>query len=268
MTEQASGRPPGGLRSQDPLGGVEMSRWAWLLPAGVILVVAGIVTALVLSERDADELGSGEARLLPAGRPGPDPFAVVDVRPVPPTGLPLPPAPAGSSVRGDVGGLYAGVRDAPRCPADNVGAALSAGEGSVDTRAVWAEASSIDPDEIDAMLDALIPVILRRDTLVTSHRLDGGVAVPEAAVLQRGTAVLVDDRGVPRVRCAGAQPLDRARRSAGRYTFEGTSWLGFATGEVVRVAAARAPVDGLVLVDPTTGATFVRGRGGVVDTDG
>ncbi|PZT71125.1 hypothetical protein DN402_02310 [Streptomyces sp. SW4] len=55
--------------------------------------------------------------------------------------------------------------------------------------------------------------MLRADTRVTGHGLRGGRPVGGQAVLQAGTAVLVDDRGVPRVRCAGGNPLTRRRRS-------------------------------------------------------
>lgn len=263
MTGQASGRPAGGPRPHDLPGEVEWSRWVWLLPGVVILLVAAIVTWLVLAEDDAHELGAGEARLVPAGVAGVEPFAEVDVPAVRQTGIALPPPPARTSVPGDAPGLYAGVRGDARCHADDVGAALTG-----DARSSWAEVQAIDAGEVDGMLDTLIPVLLRRDTLVTTHRLDGRSAVAEVAVLQRDTAVLVDDRGVPRVRCDGAQPLRPARRRPSQYSFRGMAWLGFSDDLVVRVTAAPVPVERLVLVDPTTGRTFARGLGGVVDSDG
>ncbi|GAP52775.1 serine/threonine protein kinase [Streptomyces azureus] len=49
--------------------------------------------------------------------------------------------------------------------------------------------------------------MLRADTGVTNHGFRAGRAAVLQAVLQAGTAVLVDDRGVPRVRCACGNPL-------------------------------------------------------------
>ena len=133
--------------------------------------------------------------------------------------------------------------------------------------AAWAAAQSIDPDEVDGYLDSMFPVILRRDTLVTSHRFDGTDAIAESAVLQRGTPVLVDDRGVPRLRCPGLQPLRPPADASSGGTYRGSAWFGFRAAGVVRVRPARAPLDGLRVVDPTTGEPFVRGRAGLVDRD-
>ena len=56
----------------------------------------------------------------------------------------------------------------------------------------------------------LHPVTLTRDTQVTNHAYTNGQAVPFQAILQAGTAVLVDEYGVPVVRCYCGNPLGPA----------------------------------------------------------
>jgi hypothetical protein len=49
--------------------------------------------------------------------------------------------------------------------------------------------------------------VLTRDTRVTNHGFRDGEATQLQSVLQAGTAVLVDSRGVPRVKCGCGNPL-------------------------------------------------------------
>jgi hypothetical protein len=44
-------------------------------------------------------------------------------------------------------------------------------------------------------------VLLRSDTVVTNHGFANGCSTTIPAVLQAGTAVLVDDKGVPVTKC-------------------------------------------------------------------
>jgi hypothetical protein len=62
-------------------------------------------------------------------------------------------------------------------------------------------------EDIPQFLDALTPVRLRYDTRVTNHGFRDGEARPFQAILQAGTAVLVDRHGVPRNRCSCGNPL-------------------------------------------------------------
>ena len=50
-------------------------------------------------------------------------------------------------------------------------------------------------------------MLLRADTRVTTFSLTDGAVTAQQAVLQAGTAVLVDERGLPRLRCASGSPL-------------------------------------------------------------
>ncbi|MEK9839373.1 MAG: DUF6777 domain-containing protein, partial [Ilumatobacter sp.] len=71
----------------------------------------------------------------------------------------------------------------------------------------WAGVQGIDPGQIDAYLDSLNPAFLAQDVQLTMYGFRGGQAYGYQAVLQAGTAVLVDDQGIPRVRCACGNPL-------------------------------------------------------------
>ena len=55
-------------------------------------------------------------------------------------------------------------------------------------------------------LRGLTSVVLRADTQVTNHGFRDARVTGFQSVLQAGTAVLVDNRGVPRVRCACGSP--------------------------------------------------------------
>ncbi len=77
--------------------------------------------------------------------------------------------------------------------------------------AAWADASGVEVDEIGETIGALDPMLLEQPTRVTNHAYRGGVARPFQATLDTDTAVLVDDQGIPRVRCACGNPLDEPR---------------------------------------------------------
>jgi hypothetical protein len=73
----------------------------------------------------------------------------------------------------------------------------------------WAEILKVEPtrEAVAAYVRKLRPVNLTRDTPVTNHRFAGGKAVPYQAIMQKGTAVLVDKDGKPVVRCRCGNPL-------------------------------------------------------------
>lgn len=262
MNGQASDRPVGDPGASGLSSEPEHSRWLWLLPSAVIVVAAAVVAVLVVVDRDPPELGERETRLVAAATPGPGPFGEPVTHGVPETGIRLPPAPTEAIVAGDTPALYAAMRDAPRCSSDEVSASFEDGASEV-----WAASQGVEHGDLDGYLDSLFPVALRRDTAVTSHRLAEGRAVAEPVVLQRGTVVLIDDRGVPRLRCAGLQPLGPPSPSTEGYSARGSAWFGFRAAGVVRVRAAASPVEGFEVVDLMTGDMFVRGRSGIVDRD-
>jgi len=73
----------------------------------------------------------------------------------------------------------------------------------------WARVLGISPTKraVRRYIAKLHPVTLTKDTAVTNHRFVNGRAEPFQAILQAGTAVLVDKYGVPVVRCFCGNPL-------------------------------------------------------------
>ncbi len=76
----------------------------------------------------------------------------------------------------------------------------------------WARVLGIRPTfrAVKKYIAKLHPVTLTRDTQVTNHAFKNGRAEPFQAILQAGTAVLVDKYGVPVVRCFCGNPLGPA----------------------------------------------------------
>jgi hypothetical protein len=85
-------------------------------------------------------------------------------------------------------------------------------EANPERMAEWARVLDVDPDirAVKKYIAKLHPVTLTRDTQVTNHAFTDGRAVPFQAILQAGTAVLVDKYGVPVVRCFCGNPLGPA----------------------------------------------------------
>jgi hypothetical protein len=73
----------------------------------------------------------------------------------------------------------------------------------------WARVLGIKPTyaSVSTYISKLHPVTLSRDTRVTNHTFVDGHAVPFQAILQAGTAVLVDKYGRPVARCRCGNPL-------------------------------------------------------------
>ncbi|MGZ8762889.1 MAG: DUF6777 domain-containing protein [Acidimicrobiia bacterium] len=131
--------------------------------------------------------------------------------------------------------------------------------------AAWAGVLEIQAAEIGAYVARLTPVVLRADTAFTNHGFAKGKATSTPSVLQAGTAVLVDDRGVPVVKCRSGNPLTAA--STDDATYEGAKWDGFRPDAVTTVTPAPAPVASLVLADPTgAGVRRPIGTTGAADT--
>ena len=76
----------------------------------------------------------------------------------------------------------------------------------------WARVLHVEPtfSAVKRYIAKLHPVTLTRDTQVTNHGFKDGRAVPFQAILQAGTAVLVDRYGRPVVRCFCGNPLGPA----------------------------------------------------------
>ncbi|WJV50235.1 DUF6777 domain-containing protein [Streptomyces flavofungini] len=266
------GSGDGGGGGQEPSGGPGQGPapdrpWWKSAPRVAMIglaVVAAVVLTVVLTRPDGAEDSGGEVLLQAAGKPGPDPFTESTARDdgTPPS----PTAPADSSasanvtrgIDGAAPGLYGGTRKVGACDVEKQVDVL--GKDPAKNKA-FASALDIDAAAVPTYLRALTPAQLRMDTRVTNHGYRDGAPTAYQAVLQAGTAVLVDDRGVPRVRCACGNPLlpPVAQQSTPKRT--GDAWPGYRSSDVVFVAPAAHVVNVFVMYDPKSGEWFARDKG-------
>ena len=235
----------------------------WFLPVvAVVLVLALLGGFLAFS---GDEAGADEIFLEPVDFPGDDPFTdsvstsageaagevVVD---------------EGSAVQGSVNGsepgLYGGTLNESMCDREQLVEFLG---DNADKARAFADVLDIDVDEIPDYIADLTAVVLRGDTRVTNHGFADGEATAFQAVLQAGTAVLVDYQGIPRVKCYCGNPLtEPIEVDSPRYG--GDRWDDFDPDDIT-VTFVDIDIDIFVITDVNTGDTFTRPRGTDGDQD-
>lgn len=155
---------------------------------------------------------------------------------------------------GTTPGLYGGSNDEAVCDAGTLVAFL---EDHPDEATAWASVQGIGPDGIADYVAGLTSVVLTTDTLVVNHGFANGQATPRDAVLQAGTAVMVDDTGVPRVKCGCGNPLlppNSGSVDLGNVT---GAWDGFDAGQVAVVDPGQT-AESLEVVDVETGDTITQ----------
>ena len=141
-------------------------------------------------------------------------------------------------------GLYATKADAPPCDREALISRLTGDPGEA---SAWAGARGIRPDQIPEHVRQLTPANLRSDTYVTDYRYENGRAAPHPAVLQAGTAVLLDDVGAPVTRCATGNPLGQPMRYERQPSFSGHDWPGFRAAAVWIIEPVKVPIDRFVM---------------------
>lgn len=195
----------------------------------------------------------GDVRLQPVADRGPDPFtdstATATVTPAPVTRTPRP-AHSGraglQSLSGETPGLYGGTRGAGSCDVQRQIDQLTADRAR---GRVFARAAGISQAAIPGYLRALTSVVLRADTRVTNHGFRDGMGTGYQSVLQAGTAVLVDSRGVPRVRCACGNPLAPPVDPRGEPGTSGRAWPGYRPSQVIVVAPTTQVITNITIID-------------------
>ncbi|MFE2148543.1 DUF6777 domain-containing protein [Streptomyces lavendulae] len=264
--------PPGGPPpGAEPPGG---SRPWWRSGPGIaaaVVALAAVAALVVVLTRPggggSTQRAGAEVFLQPASATGPAPFteSTAARQATPPPYSPAPvPSPAGTgttptrSVSGAAPGLYGGTKDVVSCDVPRQIAALTADPAK---NAAFASALGIGPRAVPGYLRGLTPVQLRTDTRVTNHGYRDGRATPYQAVLQAGTAVLVDDRGVPRVRCACGNPLGAPVPLPANPKRSGQPWPSYRPSEVVVIAPSKTVVHKIVIYDHGSGRWYERERG-------
>ncbi|WP_256106439.1 DUF6777 domain-containing protein [Streptomyces sp. ODS05-4] len=245
-----------------------------MLAAIAAVVVAAVALAVVLSRSGGGGGGGGEAggreetiSLQPAAATGPDPFtpstAEAGATTAPPTTpAPSSPAPSGNGTvrqyEGSRPGLYGGTMNRSSCDVERQISYLTS---EPPKNRAFAKALRIRPGDVPDYLRALSPLVLRADTWVTNHSYRDGEPRPYQAVLQAGTAVMVDDRGAPRVRCACGNPLGDPVVTGKAPRPVGTPWPGYSLSRTVVVKPAPKPVEKFVVLDTETGRWMTREAG-------
>ena len=107
-------------------------------------------------------------------------------------------------------------------------------------------------------------MVLRSDTYVTNHGWSDGSVTSWPAVLQAGTAVLVDPYGNPVTRCFCGNPLT-APQSFTSVAYVGPRWTSFTSNSVTIINQQTTTVTNhYTIIDVHTGRGHDRPRG----TDG
>ncbi|GAA4910118.1 Hsp70 protein [Actinomycetospora succinea] len=222
----------------------------WLIAAAAVvlaLVVAGLAVVVLVAGPPA---AASETTLEPVNTAQANPF-LPQAGGTDTPGVASPDAAAGP-VGGHTPGLFGG-SGSNTCQRDGIADFLA---GHPDVGAAWAQAEGIEPSQIGDFLAHLSPVVLRADTAVTNHGYADGHLTSRAAILQSGTAVLVDGYGTPRVKCYCGNPLSEPPRDLSM-RFIGTAWPTFVQSNVVVVRPAPVLLDDLTVVDVATNDVYV-----------
>jgi hypothetical protein len=176
--------------------------------------------------------------------------------------------PAGTvTLEGGHVGLYGGTMNTMTCDKHQLAVFL---QQNPDKAAAWSSVLGITTDQIPSYVDGLTPVLLRSDTLVTNHGYANGQATVIPAVLEAGTAVLVDDKGFPVTKCYCGNPLTPPTYYSPGYrpTYYGATWQGFSGQSITIIQNNTTIINTFTLVDPKTRQPFSRPRGsdGTADT--
>ena len=260
----------------------------WIgLAAGVAAIAVALGAGFafgILPFGAGEQEAEGEIFLVAANEQGPDPFSAVSLSPAvseeiaptptettPPGGIS---SAGGAQIAANSGakpGLFGGSNDAkvcdPQAQADFLAQnpALAAGFVKALEGVTLPDGTPLAVSNLRTYLTSLTPVLLTEDTRVTNHGFRNGEPYALQAVLQRGTAVLVDRLGVPRVKCNCGNPLLEPVASSRTPVYLGKVWDGFDPSKVTVVQPAPEPIFIFVLTninDP--GTTIDRNPGSVI----
>ncbi|WP_406166573.1 PASTA domain-containing protein [Streptomyces canus] len=178
----------------------------------------------------------------------------------------------GSLQQGDTPGLYGGSKQPTICDVAKLERFLTDPRNHQKAQA-WAGVLNIGTEEIPEYLDRLTPVLLRHDTLVKNHDYKKEKAVPYNSLLQAGISILVDEQGLPAVKCSCGNPLRPFEGDTGRISVQfedgNKKWAGYQRESVVAVKPAPRKLARIALVDvqePARGINRPVGSTGEKDT--
>ncbi|WP_405498026.1 DUF6777 domain-containing protein [Nocardia sp. NBC_00511] len=247
-----------------------------------LLAASGAIAATVTLTTKSEALGPPEVLLEPGDQQGNNPFMPTAPPVYHPEGTqPVVDLPGiGSSAAakpysGDLPGLYTAPRNQTLPDRDAIitfytdhpsEAATAATALGADSTLTWSHGKAITGPDLVEYLRELTPVLLRVDQRVTNYTLVEGKPTPHQSILQAGTAVLVDNHGVPRFRSLSGAPLTLPTALPHTPTFSGTPWPGFDAKRVAAVSPGAALIR-ITLIDNKTGNPFDRPVGTTGDRD-
>lgn len=249
---RAATPPPSPPASPSPTtgaGGDGSRRLLIGLVAALVVAVGAVAVALFLGGGD-DEPSRAEREVLleSTASAGPAPFTP-DLQPVSatapataPSATTTPgPAPTAAPAPGRVAqGPFGGTGDNTLCDRELLVSFLTDPANAAVARE-WARVLDVRVQDIPAYVRSLIPTTLTADARVTNHRWENGRAVGYQAVLERGTAVLVDTNGRLIARCRCGNPLLPPQEIA-KPVYVGPRWEGFNPTVIVVVVPSPTPI--------------------------
>jgi len=208
-----SGPPRSGAAAGAAAGGSGISPKALIGIGLVVAIGVGVLVGVLVAGGD-DEAKAEDVQLVSATEPGPNPFTPPVAPEAPPPNTLAPPS-----------GPFGGTGDNALCDREGIITFLTDPANSAQA-SEWARVVGIQVSEIPTYVRELVPTTVTSDTRITNHTFENGKAVSFQAVLQAGTAVLVDVYGKPVVRCRCGNPL-LPPRDISKPTYTGTRWPGF-----------------------------------------
>ena len=175
---------------------------------------------------------------------------------------------AGRVVSGTEPAVYGGSRDTQVCDAQGLVTFLTDPANEAKAQA-WADTLDIEVADIESYVTGLTAVRLRWDTRVTNHGFSDGEATAFQSLLQAGTAVLVDDTGIPRVKCNCGNPLGEPAPLGDASETDALdldavadnpddAWEGLDPSQAVSIETGDSAVTEITLVDVDTGGLLDR----------
>ncbi|MFI6977605.1 DUF6777 domain-containing protein [Embleya sp. NPDC050154] len=184
-----------------------------------------------------------------AGDLGADPFFSVNFGL---DALGLRPKVSAAKLSGDTPGLFGGSNKARICDKEQLIQFLGLAANLVPATRWMKVLKVAGTPAIRAFVTRLTPVVLRTDTLVRNHTLKNGALVAFDAILQAGTAVLIDELGQPVVKCNCGNPLAGPEKDAAHVRLDTADASWKRTGsKPTTVKKAKQPVKTFVITDPT-----------------
>lgn len=164
------------------------------------------------------------------------------------------------TVKGGQVGLYGGTEKVSQCDKAKLIQYL---KDTPDKAAAWADVQGIQVSEIESFVNKTTQTILRSDTRVLNHGWENGHVTSFESVLQYGTAVLVNDYGLPVVKCYCGNPLSAAPYYP-KVTYYGPTWRGWNPQNITIIEQNITIINDYTLINIYNGQPFGRPTG----TDG